>query len=44
VDAVMAAYQTKEQAMVTVMLIYMSGFLFAVASVLLAIIMTVARR
>jgi hypothetical protein len=44
VDAEIAAYLNEEQAMMTVMLIYMSGFLVVVASVLVAMIMTVARR
>jgi hypothetical protein len=44
VDAAIAAYLKEEQAMMTVMLIYMSGFLVVVASVLVAMLMTVARR
>ena len=43
-DAAIAAYLKEEQAMMTVMLIYTSGFLVVVASVLVAMLMTVARR
>jgi hypothetical protein len=42
-DAAPAAY-LKEQAMMTVMLIYTSGFLVIVAGVLVAMLKTVARR
>jgi hypothetical protein len=44
VDAAIAGYLKEEQAMMTVMLIYTSGFLVVVASVLVAVTMTVARR
>jgi hypothetical protein len=44
VDAAITAYLKEEQAMMTVMLIYTSGFLVVVASVLVATIMTVTRR
>jgi hypothetical protein len=44
VDAAIAAYLKEEQAMMTVMLIYTSGFLVVVASVRVATIMAVTRR
>ncbi|MGF7133221.1 hypothetical protein P3T40_004712 [Paraburkholderia sp. EB58] len=43
-DAAIAAYLKEGQAMMTVMLIYTSGFLVVVASVPVATIMTVTRR
>jgi hypothetical protein len=43
-DAASAAYLREEQAMLTVILIYTSGFLVVVASVLVAMNMTIARR
>jgi hypothetical protein len=43
VAAAIAAYLQEEQTMLTIVLIYMSGFLVVVASVLVAMIKTVAR-
>jgi hypothetical protein len=43
VAAAIAAHLQEEQTMLTIVLIYMSGFLVVVASVLVAMIKTVAR-
>lgn len=43
VAAAIAAYLQEEQTMLTIVLIYMSGFLVVVASVLVAMIKTVAQ-